>query len=57
MQGATFVLHIPDSMPMVAVTARCAVIVRFGHGGLAFEHMHGMVKHQRHDSGNLGDQE
>jgi|RhiMetdeSRZDD1v2_1073273.scaffolds.fasta_scaffold472998_2 hypothetical protein len=56
MQSAAFILNIANAMPMVAVTAGCAVIVGIGDGGLPFEHVHGMVEHHRHDAGNLGHQ-
>jgi hypothetical protein len=56
MQRAAFILDVGDSMPMVAVTARRAVIVCTGDGRLAFEDVHGVVEHHRYDAGNLGDQ-
>jgi hypothetical protein len=56
MQAAAFILHVADAVSMVAVTARCTMIVRIGQGGLAFEHVPGVVKHNRHDAGDLSDQ-
>ena len=56
MERATFILHIADTVSMVAVTARRAMIVGIGDGGLTFEHMHRMVEHHRHDASNLGEQ-
>jgi len=56
MQGAALILHIADSMAMVAVPAGCAVIVSISHRGLAFEHVHRMVEHHRYHAGNLGEQ-
>jgi hypothetical protein len=56
MQSAAFILDVGDPMPMVAVTARRAVIGRAGDSRLAFEHMHGVVEHHRQDAGDLGDQ-
>ena len=56
MQGAAFVFHIADAVPMVAMTAGRAVIVSVNQRGLAFEDMHGVVKHHWHDASNLGDQ-
>jgi hypothetical protein len=57
MQRAAFILHIADAMSMVAVTAGRAVVVGAGDSGLAFEHVHGVVEHHRHDAGELGEQE
>ena len=56
MQRAAFILHIADAMPVVAVTTGRAVVVRARDRRLAFEHVHGVVEHHRHDAGNLGDQ-
>jgi hypothetical protein len=56
MQRAAFILHIADAMPVVAVTAGRAVVVHAGDRRLAFEHVHGVVEHHRHDAGELGEQ-
>ena len=56
MQRAAFILHIADAMAVVAVTAGRAVVVRAGDSRLAFEHVHGVVEHHRHDAGELGEQ-
>jgi len=56
MQRAAFILHIADAMPVVAVTAGRAMVVRARDRGLAFEHVHGVVEHHRPDAGELGEQ-
>ena len=56
MQRAAFILYIADAMAVVAVTAGRAVVVGAGDRGLAFEHVHGVVEHHRHDAGELGEQ-
>ena len=56
MQRAAFILDVGKPMSMVAVTAGRAVVVWAGERRLAFEHVHGVVEHHRHDAGKLGDQ-
>jgi hypothetical protein len=56
MQRAAFILDVGDAMSMVAVTAGRAVVVGARDRRLAFEHVHGVVEHHRHDAGELGDQ-
>jgi hypothetical protein len=55
MQRAAFVLHVAYAVPMIAMTAGRAVIVRIGKRGLTFKHVHGVIEHHRHDAGKLGD--
>src|SRR5262249_46421086 len=57
MQRAAFILDVGNPMSMVAVAAGRAVVVGAGDRRLAFEHVHGVVEHHRHDAGKLGDQE
>ena len=57
MQDAAFILNVRNTVTVVAVTVKCAAMMDLGRGGLAFEYVHGVVKHHRHDAGNVGEQE
>ena len=56
MQNATFILDVRNTVTVVAVMVGCAAMMDIGRGGLAFEHMHGVVEHHRQDASNLGEQ-
>jgi hypothetical protein len=56
MQRAAFILHVTYAVAMIAMAAGRAMIVGVGKGGLTFKHVHGVVKHHRHNAGKLGDQ-
>ena len=56
MQRAAFILHVADPMAMIGMPAGCGVILDIGDGGLAFEHVHGMIEHHRDDAGDLREQ-
>jgi len=57
MQDAAFILNVRNTVMVVAVMMGCAAMMDIGRGGLAIEHMHGVVEHHRQDAGNLGEQE
>jgi hypothetical protein len=55
--GAAFVFHVAGAMPMIAVPARRAVIMRLGDGALGFENMERVIEYQRQHAGHLGHDE
>jgi len=56
MQDAAFLLNVRNTAMVVAVTVGCAAM-DISRSGLAFERVHGVVEHHRHDAGNVGEQE
>ena len=56
MQRAAFIFDVGNAMSMVAMTAGRAMVVGAGDRRLAFEHVHGVVEHHRHDADDLGEQ-
>ena len=55
-QRAAFIFDVGNPVSMVAVAAGRAVVVRARDRRLAFEDVHGVIEHHRHDAGELGDQ-
>jgi hypothetical protein len=56
MQRAALVLDIRNTVAMIAVPPRRAMIVADGNGLCALEDMQDVVEHDRHDASRLGDQ-